>query len=371
MLSPRNTLPPSFDRSQAGGPCGCQSCVRLGTSFLPQAGQDLQYERSDQCHGLPRSQPQKRSLREFYERADGQPIGLEDLPDLLLVLELNHASPMRFTRWAFPIPWTTSADGGYSHDNEATKKKTWENKGVVQVLGVPFLLQRFRALMVFDDSLRCGKPKTPKQDPWSEKMRRHYGGFCAKCKKGISCSIKRKPASIDRTTLTASDLEKIDKLWSTDPNESSSYFRKLGFYDKENNKLTPIPDSLKKAADLDELENLDRCPFSRAGLCWYSSKDHIGTNRPSPAETLNGWKTPARPNLGYHPVSGGRVAPFTSNTKFDAIELNSMERFFVPAQKCSSWEENRGGMHQLGLGLSPSRSGYRLKPSSGWHNLRA
>ena len=293
-------------------------------------------------------------FREFYERTDNEPIGLEDLPDPVSSLSIEPRNPNEIHK---TLGFSDSLDnigrwGDTLMDNEVTKEaafKTGPSARRPQAgSGFPYFNRFFEPLWYLSIHLQDVGSRT--EDAWSKKMRRHYGGFCAKCKKGIGCSIKRKPASIDGTNLTASDLEKIDKLWSTDPNESSSYFRKLGFCKSEVEKeetgneegrvkkiswaLLSIPDVLSSAAEKEEIENLDRCPFSKAGLCWYSSKDHIGTNRPSPAETLNGWKTPARRDLGYHPVSGGRVVPFTSSTKFNAIELNSMDEVFrTNAQK--------------------------------------
>lgn len=164
---------------------------------------------------------------------------------------------------------------------------------------------------------------------WQERLWDHYGNLCRDCKRGCRRHVDRIP-----TGLTAAQQAKVHDLWDFTPRASNdkrgkSYLSRLGVDDVF--LFAGWFQPLHEAATADTIENLDRCAFFRAGLCWWWSTDHLGNNHPkpaTPADPVNGFKRPQVVTRWHHPVSGVRIRSFTRRNDFDAFSAESINDLY-------------------------------------------
>ncbi len=151
---------------------------------------------------------------------------------------------------------------------------------------------------------------------WQQALWSHYGALCRDCKRGVKRRITRIPAG-----LRQAQQERVEQLWDFTPNNDESYLHKLGVHADFVRAawFKPVADM----GDAETIGNLDECGFFAAGLCWWWSKDDLGSNHPAPvsgAQPLNGYKKPlAHPQDKYLPLNAVRVRSFTSKSDFDLI----------------------------------------------------
>lgn len=262
-------------------------------------------------------------FREYYERVDGAPISLEDLANP--IQPSNEIRPRQPEHVHKTLGFCDSLDsiGSWADlvsDNENTKFASMPN-GVNPATtgGIPYFVRFQEPLwrVVHHMSFRA-RPHV-----WQDRLRSHYGQLCRKCKQGIRESTSRFfPNASQR------QIERIQSLWSLDPGDSYLAFLRIHPALFGASRLTPMHEARQAA----HVENLEKCPFFRCGLCWWWSIDHLGSNRPAPpshTQPLHGFKKPAQTNDGkYHSVNAIRLRTFTSNTEFSAMALTSINSVF-------------------------------------------
>lgn len=174
---------------------------------------------------------------------------------------------------------------------------------------------------------------------WQKVLWRHYGGLCRDCKQGVKKRILRIPGGLSTAQRT-----NVEQLWDFEnPNRNvNHYLRLLGVRDEFF--TAPWFDPLSRAAKDEEIGNLDACGFFLSGLCWWWSRDHLGSNHPEPVSNgnpLNGYKQPTRTREGlYSPLSAIRLRSFTSKVTFDYNQPSINDVFRGPA-----WNVLHGGNH--------------------------
>lgn len=164
-----------------------------------------------------------------------------------------------------------------------------------------------------------------KPEKWIGVVRNHYGSLCRRCKKGEPCTISRIPGG-----LTTAGQQELDSLWNFAPTNTNSYLSRLGVSADNVGAAWLAP--VRNAAQEADLSNLDKCPFLQAGLCWWWSMDHAGSNAPAPPTEntpLNGVRMAGpRQDHRHHFINGVRLSRFTSETKSDMLALDTINDIF-------------------------------------------
>ena len=149
---------------------------------------------------------------------------------------------------------------------------------------------------------------------WQARLRSHYGEMCRDCKRGVRRCVERIP-----NDLRQAQRQAVDRLWDFTKGNAESYLARMGVGDDYigSEWFSPVTVMAKSPT----ISNLDRCGFFQAGLCWWWSRDHLGSNHPSPvnaSDPLNGYKK-AQENSQqkYMPLNAIRLRSFTSKTDFD------------------------------------------------------
>lgn len=206
-------------------------------------------------------------------------------------------------------------------DNERTKGEAMGTSPSLARLARPYFLRfqepLWRALHQADYGTGVRQ--------WERRTWTHYGELCRACKRGCKTRIDRVPPG-----LNAAGRREVQALWDMRPDNESSYLTRLGVVPDQ--AAAPWFDPLRIAAAADTLGNLDECGFFQAGLCWWWSMDHVGTNHPepaTPADAVAGYKMPRpHPQSRYHAVSAIRVRSFTSANDFDAFAAPLINQLF-------------------------------------------
>jgi hypothetical protein len=149
---------------------------------------------------------------------------------------------------------------------------------------------------------------------WQARLRSHYGEMCRDCKRGVRRCVDRVP-----NDLRQAQRQAVDRLWDLTKGNPESYLARMGVGDDYLGSAWFSP--VAAMANSPTIANLDGCGFFQSGLCWWWSRDHLGSNHPapvSPADPLNGYKKPQEnPQQKYSPLNAIRLRSFTSKTAFD------------------------------------------------------
>ena len=248
---------------------------------------------------------------EYYQRVGGgAPLGLDELNNPVLPSNVAEARDPRLVHKT--LGFCDSLDGvnrwaDLIADNERTKAQSMTTSAS-PARSVPYfgLFQEplWRVVLYGDLSQR--------PPSWRAEAIRHYGPLCRDCKRGVARTIPRLPPGLRQAQTDA-----LEKLWDhADPTNDESYLVQLGVKPEDlgANHFAPV----RAASSQGTISNLASCGFFQSGLCWWWSRDHLGSNRPASiggATPLNGHRKPrATPDGKYQPVNGLRVRSFTSKT---------------------------------------------------------
>jgi len=261
---------------------------------------------------------------EYYQRTGGgPPLRLDELDNPVLPTAVVEPRDSRITRKT--LGFCDSLDGvnrwaDLIADNERTKAASMATTAN-PVRSVPYFVRfqepLWRVVLYGDLSQRPAS--------WRAHATQHYGALCRDCKRGIRRTIPRVPPGLRQAQTDA-----IDRLWDHgDPANEDSYLARLGAQPADFGSACFAP--ILSTSGAATIGNLDACGFFQAGLCWWWSRDHLGSNRPARvggATPLNGYRKPrATPDGKYHPINGVRVRTFTSKVNL-AASANSINDIF-------------------------------------------
>ena len=261
---------------------------------------------------------------EYYQRKEGNlPLSLHELENPVLPSDI--AEPREPKQIHKTLGFCDSLDGvnrwsDLIADNERTKAQSM-NASANPVRSIPYFVRFQEPLwrVVLYSNLSQNPPS------WLHLAIQHYGALCHDCKRGVKRSIPRIPAGLRQAQTSA-----IEQLWDHgSANNKDSFLVKLGvnFDDFGFDCFSHI----LMASTQHDISNLDSCGFFRAGLCWWWSRDHLGSNRPasvSPTTTLNGYRRPRNsPDGRFIPLNGLRVRSFTSKANL-ASRIDSINNVY-------------------------------------------
>lgn len=267
-------------------------------------------------------------FHEYYERTGGSaPLRLDELSNP--VLPSPTATPRDPKDIHKTLGFCDSLDGvnrwaDLVADNERTKAQSM-SVSASPVGSAPYFALFAEPLwrVVLHGNMSQSPPR------WRDEAIRHYGSLCRDCKRGVKRTVARVPPGLSRA-----QSDKVDKLWDNgNPNEDESYLAELGVRPDDRGARDFLP--VLNASRADTISNLDGCGFFQAGLCWWWSLDHLGSNHPRPvsgATPINGYRKARQTQTGYyHPVSGIRVRSFTSKANLSSDSESINDIFQAPA----------------------------------------
>src|SRR6266567_2498841 len=298
---------------------------------------------------------------EYYEReGGGDPLPLEEIG--------NPVQPSNVVTRRTPkhihktLGFSDSLDGvnrwaDLVADNERSKASSMGSSPNPALSDVPYFVRFQEPLWRVIHHLSFGDGPAA----WHARLYDHYGNLCRDCKRGIKRRIQRIPDGLRQV-----QREAIDRLWDFSSDNNDSYLSRLGvgadYY------ASAIFSPLASMAQEETIGNLDECGFFKAGLCWWWSRDHLGSNHPKPAtgaQPLNGFKKPQEhPQQKYVPLNAIRVRSFTSKDDFDVgssiteIFCSSAKRIFRDVSFADRLRENSAfiiGSPRIEVGIDLSR----------------
>lgn len=251
---------------------------------------------------------------EYYERRDASsPLRLDELAN---PVQPSASVATRATRHIHKtLAFSDSLDGvnrwaDLIADNERSKSASMGTSANPAASGTPYFVRFQEPLWRTIHHLSFSD-----QPPaWHSRLRTHYGAVCRDCKRGVRRTAERIP-----NDLRQAQRQAVERLWDFTRGNGESYLARMGVGDDYlgSESFGPVLAMGTSA----QIANLDQCGFFQAGLCWWWSCDHLGSNHPapvSPADSLNGYKKPQdNPQQKYIPLNAIRVRSFTSKTDFD------------------------------------------------------
>ncbi|KYF70833.1 DEAD/DEAH box helicase [Sorangium cellulosum] len=263
---------------------------------------------------------------EYYQRRHGgDPLRLDEIPNPVQA-QNGPVVPRATAHIHKTLGFSDSLDGvnrwaDLVADNEQTKTSSMSNSPNPGMSSLPYFA-RFQEPLWRQLHQTAFPAEVPK---WQETVARQYGELCRDCKRGVRREIARVPPG-----LRAAQQQAVRNLWRLDPDAKDSYavYLHIGKDWLESEWFAP----LHEAAAADRIGNLDQCGFLRAGLCWWWSRDHLGSNHPQPAtgaDPVNGFKRPCgAAEQVYHPLNAIRVRGFTSKVNLDVFAIDSINDVF-------------------------------------------
>jgi hypothetical protein len=267
--------------------------------------------------------------QEYYERSGGgDPLRLDEIQNPVQPSNLVSARAPKHIHKT--LGFSDSLDGvnrwaDLISDNESSKTASMGSSPNPALSAVPYFARFQEPLWRVIHHLSFGE----NPPAWHAQLYDHYGNLCRDCKRGIKRRIARIPEGLRQV-----QREAVDRLWDFSADNDNSYLGRLGVGNDYWGSATFA--SVTSAAKEDIVGNLDECGFFRAGLCWWWSRDHLGSNHPRPAsgaQPVNGFKKPREhPEQKYIPLNAIRVRSFTSKDSFD-VGSSINELFCGPANR--------------------------------------
>lgn len=254
---------------------------------------------------------------EYYERAGGgELLRLDEIPN---PVQLGGTVVPRQTRSIHKtLAFSDSLDGvnrwaDLTADNERVKAEAMASSPNPAASALPYFARFQEPLWRTVHQSGFGRT-TPR---WHQRVFDDYGNLCRDCKRGIKRRIDRVPAGLSQAQRDA-----LEKLWDCSPNNEDSYLSRLNI-DPAHHGSSHFA-AVVAASQVDHIGTLDECGFFSAGLCWWWSHDHLGSNHPTPAagnDPVNGFKKP-QPGASekYMPLNAVRLRSFTSKTSPESTD---------------------------------------------------
>jgi hypothetical protein len=251
---------------------------------------------------------------EYYERTGGgDPLRLDELNNP--VQPSNFVNPRSAKHIHKTLGFSDSLDGvnrwaDLIADNEHSKTASMGSSPNPALSEVPYFVRFQEPLWRVIHHISFGDNPAV----WHTRLYDHYGNLCRDCKRGIKRRISRVPEGLRQV-----QREAIDRLWDFSADNSDCYLSRLGVSPDyfASSSFSPITSMARE----ETIGNLDECGFFKAGLCWWWSRDHLGSNHPRPAsgaQPLNAFKKPQEnPQQNYVPLNAIRLRSFTSKVNFD------------------------------------------------------
>jgi hypothetical protein len=257
---------------------------------------------------------------EYYQRSGGtDPLRLDEIPNP--AQSVATVVPRETKHIHKTLAFSDSLDGvnrwaDLAADNERTKAEEMSPSPNPATSSLPYFARFQEPLWrtVHHSGFRKDPPR------WHARVFDCYGKLCRDCKQGVKRNIPRIPDG-----LTQAQREAVEQLWDCTPTNTESYLSRLGVDPDHHQSALFAP--IVQASTSKEIGNLDDCGFYKTGLCWWWSRDHLGSNHPAPptgADPVNGFKKPQPSAAGHYvPLNAVRLRSFTSKTgaldRFESI----------------------------------------------------
>ena len=250
---------------------------------------------------------------EYYANNAGEPVALHQLGNPVQPGTVV-AKPTQLVHKT--IGFSDSLDGvnrwaDLVLDNERSKSDSMSSSPNPAASSMPYFVRFQEPLWRVVHHLTFGE--TPKV--WHKQLFRVYGNLCRDCKRGILGATARVPDGLNQAQRDA-----VERLWDFTATNKESYLSRLEVAPEHHG--NPLFAPVVEMAAHESLQNLDRCGFLKAGLCWWWSQDHLGNNHPEPASWSNpvaGFKRPIEtPERKYLALNAVRARAFTSKSEFDS-----------------------------------------------------